>query len=145
MSRIYDYGSFSSGKNKNVSSEMTFTCELAYLDVEVVNRPPEITDVDSLELEIEYQVSIERSKDGIQDLNFKISNMEVEIKVDDYPNDQKEFEFDLAPGENIPLPNIIVRKGAKLIPAQPTFARINMMKSMNTMDFRIEVLFGHDE
>jgi|LakMenE18May11ns_1017448.scaffolds.fasta_scaffold9690029_2 hypothetical protein len=145
MSRIYDYGSFSSGKNKNVSSEMTFTCELAYLDVEVVNRPPEITDVDSLELEIEYQVSIERSKDGIQDLNFKISNMEVEIKVDDYPNDQKEFEFDLAPGENIPLPNIIVRKGSKLIPAQPTFARINMMKSMNTMDFRIEVLFGHDE
>ncbi len=145
MPRIYDYGSFSSGKNKNVSSEMTFTCELAYLDVEVVNRPPEITDVDSLELEIEYQVSIERSKDGIQDLNFKISNMEVEIKVDDYPNDQKEFEFDLAPGENIPLPNIIVRKGSKLIPAQPTFARINMMKSMNTMDFRIEVLFGHDE
>jgi len=145
MSRIYDYGSFSSGKNKNVSSEMTFTCELAYLDVEVVNRPPEITDVDSLELEIEYQVSIERSKDGIQDLNFKISNMEVEIKVDDYPNDQKEFEFDLAPGENIPLPNIIVRKGSKLIPAQPTFAWINMMKSMNTMDFRIEVLFGHDE
>ncbi len=145
MSRIYDYGSFSSGKNKNVSSEMTFTCELAYLDVEVVNRPPEITDVDSLELEIEYQVSIERSKDGIQDLNFKISNMEVEIKVDDYPNDQKEFEFDLAPGENIPPPNIIVRKGSKLIPAQPTFARINMMKSMNTMDFRIEVLFGHDE
>ena len=145
MSRIYDYGSFSSGKNKNLSSEMTFTCELAYLDVEVVNRPPEITDVDSLELEIEYQVSIERSKDGIQDLNFKISNMEVEIKVDDYPNDQKEFEFDLAPGENIPLPNIIVRKGSKLIPAQPTFARINMMKSMNTMDFRIEVLFGHDE
>jgi hypothetical protein len=145
MPRIYDYGAFSTGKNKNVSSEMTFTCELAYLDVEVVNRPPEITDVDSLELEIEYQVSIERSKEGIQDLNFKISNMEVEIKVDDYPNDQKEFEFDLAPGENIPLPNIIVRKGSKLIPAQPTFARINMMKSMNTMDFRIEVLFGHDE
>jgi hypothetical protein len=145
MSRIYDYSSFSSGKNKNVSSELSFTCELDYLDVEVVNRPPEITDVDGLELEIEYQVSIERSKEGIQDMNFKIDTIEIEIKVDDYPNDEKEFEFDLAPGENIPVQNITIKKGSKLIPAQPTFARINMMKSMNVMDFRIEVLFGKDE
>lgn len=145
MSRIYDYGSFSSNKNKRTSSELSFTCELDYLEVEIVNRPPEITDVDSLECEIDYQASVERSKDGIHDINFKVENIELEVKVDDYPNDQKEFEFDITPGENLPFPNLVIRKGEKLIPSAPTFVRINMMKSMNVMDFRVEILFGRDE
>ena len=145
MSRIHDYGSFSSKKNNRTSTELSFTSEINYLDVEVVNKPPDIIDVDDLHMEIEYQSSIERSKDGIQDINFAITNIELEIKVDDYPNDQKEFEFDMTPGENIPLQNIIIRKGSKLIPASPSFARINMMKSMNTMDFRVEIIFGKDE
>ena len=145
MSRISDYVSFNSSKNKRTSHELSFTCELDYLEVEVVNKPPEITDVDSLECEIEYQVSIERSKEGLQDMIFRIENIELEINVDDYPNDQKEFEFDITPGENFPVQNLIIRKGEKLIPSHPTFARVNMMKSMNVMDFRIEILFGKNE
>lgn len=145
MSRISDYVSFNSSKNKTTSYELSFTCELDYLEVEVINRPPEITDVDSLECEIGYQVSIERSKEGIQDILFKIENIELEIKVDDYPNERKEFEFDITPGENLPAPNLIIKKGEKLIPGRPTFARVNMMKSMNVMDFRVEVLFGRNE
>lgn len=145
MSRISDYSSFNSSKNKRTSHELSFTCELDYLEVEVVNRPPEITDVDSLECEIAYHVSIERSKEGIQDITFRIENIELEVKVDDYPNEEKEFEFDITPGENLPFQNLIVRKGEKLIPSQPTLARVNMMKSMNVADFRIEILFGRDE
>lgn len=145
MARIYDYGSFNSAKNKRTSSELSFTCELGYLEVEVVNRPPEISDVDSLECEIDYQVSVERTKEGIQDLSFKIDNIELEIKVDDYPKDQKEFEFDIVPGENLPFQNLKIMKGDKLIPSQPTFLRVNMMKSMNVMDFRVDILFGKDE
>ena len=145
MSRIYDYGSFSSGKSNNVSSEFTFTVELGYLDVEVVNRPPEISDVDSLEFEVEYKVSVIRSKDGIDDLDFAVDNIELEIKVDDYPNEQKEFEFDLVPGTNMPIPSVIVKKGTKLIPCAPSSARVDMRKSMNVKDFRVEILFGEYE
>jgi hypothetical protein len=145
MPRIDDYISFSSSKKNKVTSEYHFTSELGFLDVEVINRPPEITDVDSLEFEIEYKVSIERQKGGIQDLNFLVDNIELEIKVDDYPNDQKEFEFDIVPDANIPVSSVVVQKGSKLIPCDPTFARIDMRKSMNPKDFRIQILFGSNE
>lgn len=145
MPRIDDYISFSSNKKNNVSSEFTFSKELGLLDVEVVNRPPEISDVDSLECEIEYKVGIERRKDGIQDLNFSVEEIELEIKVDDYPNDQKEFEFDIVPDVNIAIPSIVIQKGSRLVPTDPSFARIDMRKSMNPKDFRIQILFGTNE
>jgi hypothetical protein len=145
MPRIDDYISFSSNKKNNVSSEFTFSKELGLLDVEVVNRPPEISDVDSLECEIEYKVGIERRKDGIQDLNFSVEEIELEIKVDDYPNEQKEFEFDIVPDVNIAIPSIVIQKGSRLVPTDPSFARIDMRKSMNPKDFRIQILFGTNE
>jgi len=145
MPRIDDYISFSSNKENNVSSEFIFSKELGLLDVEVVNRPPEISDVDSLECEIEYKVGIERRKDGIQDLNFSIEEIELEIKVDDYPNEQKEFEFDIVPDVNIAIPSIVIQKGSRLVPTDPSFARIDMRKSMNPKDFRIQILFGTNE
>jgi hypothetical protein len=145
MPRIDDYISFSSNKKNNVSSEFIFSKELGLLDVEVVNRPPEISDVDSLECEIEYKVGIERRKDGIQDLNFSIEEIELEIKVDDYPNEQKEFEFDIVPDVNIAIPSIVIQKGSRLVPTDPSFARIDMRKSMNPKDFRIQILFGTNE
>ena len=145
MPRIDDYISFSSNKKNNVSSEFIFSKELGLLDVEVVNRPPEISDVDSLECEIECKVGIERRKDGIQDLNFSIEEIELEIKVDDYPNEQKEFEFDIVPDVNIAIPSIVIQKGSRLVPTDPSFARIDMRKSMNPKDFRIQILFGTNE
>ena len=145
MPRIDDYISFSSNKKNNVSSEFIFSKELGLLDVEVVNRPPEISDVDSLECEIEYKVGIERRKDGIQDLNFSIEEIELEIKVDDYPNEQKEFEFNIVPDVNIAIPSIVIQKGSRLVPTDPSFARIDMRKSTNPKDFRIQILFGTNE
>lgn len=145
MPRIDDYISFSSSKKNNVSSEFAFSKELGMLDVQIVNRPPEISDVDALELEIEYKVSIARRKDGIQDLDFMVDSLELEIKVDDYPREEKEFEFDIVPDVNIAIPSVVIQKGSRLVPTDPTFARIDMRKSMNPKDFRIQILFGSNE
>ncbi len=145
MPRIYDYQEYQSKKNKAVTSEFTFSCEIGYLDVNITGKPPEISDVDELECEIEYRVGIDRNKKGISDLNFIINSIELELKVDDHPNDMIEFEFDVVPGENIDHSQVIVRKLENLIPCEPTKVSINMMKSMNPKDFKIEVFFGKDE
>jgi hypothetical protein len=116
MPRIDDYISFSSNKKNRVSNEFSFSAELGMLDVEIVNRPPEISDVDSLECEIDYKAGIERKKEGIQDLAFSVDSIELEIKVDDYPNGQKEFEFDIVPDATIPLTSVIIQKGTRLVP-----------------------------
>ncbi len=145
MPRIDDYISFSSNKKNKVSNEFSFSAELGLLDVQVVNRPPEISDVDSLECEIEYKAGIERRKEGILDISFYVESIELEIKVDDYPNDQKEFEFDIVPDATIPIASIMIQKGTRLIPTDPTFLRVDMRKSMNPKDFKVQILFGTNE
>jgi hypothetical protein len=145
MPRIDDYISFSSNKKNNISNEFSFSAELGLLDVQVVNRPPEISDVDSLECEIEYKAGIERKKGGIQDISFFVESIELEIKVDDYPNEQKEFEFDIVPDATIPIPSVVIQKGTRLVPTDPTFLRIDMRKSMNPKDFKVQILFGTNE
>ncbi len=145
MPRIDDYISFSSNKKNKVSNEFSFSAELGLLDVQVVNRPPEISDVDSLECEIEYKAGIERRKEGILDISFYVESIELEIKVDDYPNDQKEFEFDIVPDATIPITSIMIQKGTRLIPTDPTFLRVDMRKSMNPKDFKVQILFGTNE
>lgn len=145
MPRIDDYISFSSNKKNKVSNEFSFSAELGLLDVQVVNRPPEISDVDSLECEIEYKAGIERRKEGILDISFYVESIELEIKVDDYPNDQKEFEFDIVPDATIPIASIMIQKGTRLIPTDPTFLRVDMGKSMNPKDFKVQILFGTNE
>jgi hypothetical protein len=145
MARIQDYNSYSVSKNKNFSSDHTFFCDLSFLDVELSNRPPELTDVDDLKCEIEYQVSIQRSKEGIQDLSFKISNIEIEIYCDQHPEPPKEFEFDIVPGENIDPSLILCKKGERIIPSNPVSVSIDMKRSMNPKDFYIVVFFGENE
>lgn len=145
MSRIYDYNTYSSTKNKSVVSEFSFSAQLDFLEVEIVGRPAEISDIDSKKCEINYQLSLERQKSGLSGINFVIKEIELELKVDDYPKDPLEFEFDIVPGENIELNSVIVRKKEKLIPTSPSLIRIDMKKSMNVKDFRVEVYFGSDD
>jgi hypothetical protein len=145
MPRIDDYISFSSNKKNRVSNEFSFSAELGMLDVQIVNKPPEISDVDSLECEIDYKAGIERKKEGIQDISFYVESIELEIKVDDYPNDQKEFEFDIVPDATIPSSSIMIQKGTRLVPSDPTFVRVDMRKSMNPKDFKVQILFGTNE
>jgi hypothetical protein len=140
--RIQDYGSFNVQKKKNFTSEYTFTSNLGFLEVKIVNRPPELTNIDGVECEIEYEAQIERKKDGIQDINFKVNLIELELEVDDYPNEAKEFEFDIVPGENIDNNFFLIKKEEKLIPSKPSFLHIDMRKSMNVGDFKIAIHFG---
>jgi hypothetical protein len=140
--RIQDYGSFSVQKKKNFTSEYTFTSSLGFLDVKIVNRPPELSNIDDLECEIEYEAQIERKKDGIQDINFKVNLIELEVKVDDFPNDPREFEFDIVPGENIDNNYFVIKKEERLIPSKPSFLHIDMRKSMKIGDFKIDIHFG---
>lgn len=145
MPRIHDYVSFDNSRKKTVSSEYSFSHELDYLDVELINRPPELVNVDEKECEIEYVVSIGRSKSGIQDLNFRIDNIELELKVDSYPDPPKEYEMDIVPGENIDHSSVFCKKGTQLIPCSPTKIMVDMRKSMNPKDFKIDVFFGSNE
>lgn len=142
--KIQDYGAFSSQKKKLVSSEYTFSAEIGYLDINVTNRPPELSDIDDIKCEIEYDAVIGRKKSGIEDLMFIVKLIELEIKVDDYPNDSKEYEFDVFPGGNIDQNSVVVKKREKLIPSAPTMLNIDMRKSMNVQDFKIDVYFGYD-
>jgi hypothetical protein len=88
---------------------------------------------------------LERQKSGLRGINFVIKEIELELKVDDYPNDPLEFEFDIVPGENIEYNSVVVKRMEKLIPSSPSLIRIDMKKSMNVKDFKIEVYFGSDD
>jgi len=143
--RIQDFSSYSVQKKKRFTSEHTFTASLDYVDVKLTNRPPELSDVDDLKCDIEYEISIERQKQGVQDISFKINQIELEVKVDDHPDDPKEFEFEIVPGENIDSNLVIIRKGESLIPTDPTFLHIDMKKSAKVADFKVTVLFGKNE
>jgi len=144
MPRIQDYVDFSVQKKKLVSSEYSFSAEIDYLDINVINRPPELSDIDDIKCEIEYDASIVRKKTGIEDINFKVKLIELEMKVDDYPNDPKEFEFDIFPGGNINENSVVIKRREKLVPSSPTMLNIDMRKSMNVSDFKIDVYFGND-
>jgi hypothetical protein len=140
--RIQDYGSYSVQKKKNFTSEYTFTSNLGFLEVKIVNRPPELTNIDDVKCEIEYEAQVERKKEGIQDINFKVNLIELELRTDDYPNEAKEFEFDIVPGENIDSNFFLIKKEEKLIPSKPSLLHIDMRKSMRVGDFKIDIHFG---
>jgi hypothetical protein len=145
MPRIYDYEEYQNNKVKKVTTEYTFMCEIEYLDVNIINKPPELSNVDSINCEIEYLVDVDRNKKGIADLNFKVESIELEIETDDGPNEPDKKEFDVVPGENIPHTSVMCRKLSKLIPCEPSKLNIDMRKSMNPKDFKIDVFFGRDE
>jgi hypothetical protein len=144
MARIEDYNSYVSGKNKNFTKEYYFTSDLKYLDIYTSGRPPEILDVDDAKCQIEYEAVIERNKMGIDGITFIIHRIELEIEVDDYPNERKKFEFEIVPGTNINPGSVVVETLDKIIPTYPASITIDMKKSMDVKDFRVFVKFGVD-
>ncbi len=144
MPRIQDYSMFANQKKKVISTDYSFNAELDYIDVNITGRPAEISDVDDVKCEIEYEAAIERKKGGIEDIQFKINLIELVVKVDDYPNENKEFEFDIVPGENIDFNSVQAKKMERIIPSHPSQIYIDMRKSMNVADFKIDVYFGSD-
>lgn len=144
MSRIEDYNSYISGKNKNFSAENYFVSDLKYTEIYISGNPPEISDVDDVVCEIEYQAVVSRNKRGIDGIEFTILKIELEISVDDYPNEPKKFEFEIQPGVNIDPSLVIADPLDYIVPTYPREISIDMRKSMDVKDFRITVQFGRD-
>lgn len=145
MARIEDYNTYVSGKSKNFTNEHYFVSDLKYTDITVRNNPPEIMDIDDSKCEIEYEAVVSRNKRGIDGIEFKIHKIELEIKVDDYPNEPKTFEFEIEPEVNINPAQVVPDPLSFVIPTYPREIVIDMRKSMDVKDFRIEVQFGRDE
>jgi len=144
MSRVEDYNSYFAGKNKNFSNEHYFISSLGYTDIVVVGNPPEITNVDDAKCEVEYEAIVSRNTKGIDGIDFKIHRIELEIAVDDYPNDKKTFDFEIEPEININPAMVIPIPLENILPTYPTQIKIDMRKSMEVKDFKIMVSFGKD-
>lgn len=145
MSRIYDYTTFSSkGKKGTPMGDYSFGIELKYIDIDIHNRPEEYEDLDDSKAFIEYSVNVDVNKSGIEGLDFSVSAIELEFKVDDYPNDYKEFDMDFIPGKTVSFDQISIEKMDSLIPTYPSKLEVNMNKSTDIKKYEITVYFGND-
>jgi len=144
MARIEDYNSYVSGKNKNFSNENYFVADLKYTEIYIKGNPPEMIDVDDAKCEVEYEAVVSRNKRGIDGIDFRILRIELEIKVDDYPNEPKSFEFEIEPSINIDPSLVVADPLDYVVPTYPTEIEIDMRKSMEVKDFRVVVQFGRD-
>jgi hypothetical protein len=143
MSRIYDYNQFSSKKNR-IGGDYTFGQDLKSMDIDLFNRPDDWQDLDDYKAFIEYSVDVEVKKSGIEGLMFRINMVELEFTVDDYPNESKEFDFDLVPGKNIDFSQLEANPLEYVIPTYPSNLTIDMNKSTEPIKWKITVSFGND-
>lgn len=142
--RVYDYQSFSSKKDKSFNTNMEFSSELKYIDIDIFNRPSDLEDLNGIECEIDYSVGVNTSKTGIDSLSFDVRSIELELMKDNYPSEDIEYEIDLIPGKNIPKENIRYVIENVVIPSDPTRIEVDMNKSMEPKDFSITITFGTD-
>ena len=145
MTRVEDYNGYIAGKDKNFSNEHYFISDLKYTDISIKGNPPEIQEVDDAKCEVEYEAIVTRNKRGIDGIDFKIHKIELELSVDDYPNDKKTFEFEIQPGINIDPGLVIPDILSFVVPTYPQQITIDMRKSMEVKDFKVVVEFGRDE
>ena len=145
INRVEDYNSYISGKDKNFSNEHYFISDLKYTDIIVKGNPPQIQDVDDARCEIEYEAIVTRNKRGIDGIDFRIHKIELELSVDDYPNDKQTFEFEIQPEINIDPGLVIPDILSFVVPTYPRQIIIDMRKSMEVKDFKVVVEFGRDE
>ena len=145
INRVEDYNSYISGKDKNFSDEHYFICDLKYTDIIIKGNPPQIQDVDDAKCEVEYEAIVSKNKRGIDGIDFKIHKIELELSVDDYPNDKKTFEFEVEPGVNINPDLVIPDVLSFVVPTFPRQITVDMRKSMEVKDFKIIVEFGRDD
>jgi hypothetical protein len=108
------------------------------------NRPEEYADLDDAKAFIEYSIDLIVKKSGIDDFIFNIDSIELEFKIDDYPNDPKEFDIDLIPGKTIDYSQLNAEKLSSIIPTYPNNLSIDMNKSTDPKNFKITVSFGSD-
>ena len=146
MAKVFDYESFSANKQKNYNTNMSFSAELRYVDIDVFNRAKEVEEANSIECEIDYGAYVTTSKTGIDRIDFVVTSIELEFKVDSDKGEKKEMEYeiDIVPNKNIEEGSITCQNGEIIIPSEPSRIEIDMAQSMNPRDFKIVVTFGND-
>jgi hypothetical protein len=142
MARIYDFNNFSSSSGGRESYQFSFGLE--YIDIDVVNFPDEMKNIDTYSAELRYKAGVKIDKNGIYDIDFSVLDIDIRFEMDDYPNESIIEEMEIKPGVNIPVDQIKIEKGQELIPAYPSSLRIDMRKSNDPAKFMIEVIFGSD-
>ena len=144
MPKIYDYLAFNHNRGNGIPGAYNFEADLRYVDLDIFGRPEEYDDLSDAKLHLNYSVEIIAKKSGIDMLIFKVTDMELEFEIDDYPNANKEFDVDLIPGKTIDFSQIKTEEGANLIPTFPSKAEIDMKKSTNPRNWEIRVYFGNN-
>ena len=142
MSKVYDFNKFSG--NNSQRGEYEFNVKLDFTECIVRNSPPDLKDLDMATAHINYKASVVTGKVGISDIDFSVSEIELRLEIDDYPNESIIEEIEIKPGVNIPVDQIIIRKGDNIIPTEPTQIEVDMMKSGDVSKFRVEITFGSD-
>jgi hypothetical protein len=143
MPRIYDYNNFSSSSGSR--EEYEFKYKLEYVDCDIYNFSPEMKDLDTSSAVIRYKASVRIDKSGIYDIDFKISEIELTLNINDYPEDDIIEEIEIKPGINIPEDQISIIKGDNLIPSYPTNISVDMKGTNDVGKFLVEITFGADK
>ena len=144
MSRVFDYNSFASKKVKSFNTNMTFSCDVRQIDIDLYNLPEELKNMSSVNCEVDYEVAVISSKTGISDIDFLVRSIELDVMVDSHPDPDLEYEIDVLPGKNCQAESIICEKGDRIVPSDPTRIEIDMCGSILPKDFKIKVTFGSD-
>lgn len=144
MSRVFDYNSFASKRSKSFNTNMSFTCEVMQVDIDLYNPPEELKNISTLDCEIDYEVGVISSKTGISGIDFIVKSIELIIMVDSHPDPDSEYEIDIIPGKNCQVGDIICQKGDRIVPSDPSRIEIDMCGSILPKDFKIKVTFGSD-
>jgi len=144
MGQIYDYSAFSNQKKVSNSNQYTFGIKMEAVDIDIHNRPDDFENIADRKAFIDYSVNIDVSKGGIEGISFVVNSIEVEIEVDDYPNDTKEIDFDIIPGKTLDYNQVSAVAKDNVIPSYPTGLEIDMCKSTDTREYKVTVYFGKD-
>jgi hypothetical protein len=142
MGRVYDYNQFSFSKTGANRGDYSFGHELKYIDIDIHNRPEEYENISDSKAFINYSVSLEVRKTGIESIFFNVDSVELEFSVDDYPNPGKDFDIDLIPGKTIDIGQVAADVDDCQIPTYPTELLINMNGSTDPKKFNVTVKFG---
>jgi hypothetical protein len=140
MPRIYDFNNFSSSSGGR--EEYQFNSALEYIDIDVTNPPEDMRNLQTCTAEIRYKALIKIGKNGIDDIDFSVLDIDLRMEMDDYPNETLVEEIEIKPGVNIPSDQILISKSDQLIPSQPSNLSIDMRNSNDPAKFMIAVTFG---
>jgi hypothetical protein len=144
MALIYDYSAFSNQKKVANSNQYTFGVKMEATDIDIHNRPEEFENITDRKAFVDYSVNIDVSKSGIEGISFVINSIEIELEVDDYPNDTKEIDFDIIPGKTLDFNQVSAIAKDNVIPSYPSGLEIDMGKSTDTREYKVTVYFGKD-